>query len=290
MSPRHDDAEHAQAAHPDAAEPTVSVLLTVYHGNTASQLGQALDSLRRQTRPADEIIIVIDGPIGQDLQQVIATFTRQVPVATVLSRGKNEGAGIASNAGLAQVSSMWLARLDADDIAYPARLEKQLRYLAAHPDIDVLGTAMEEFTGDVNNVAGVRRLPETHADLARYIRINSPINNPSVMMRTAAVRAVGGYRNVPKMEDYDLYARLMAAGYRFHNLYEPLTYFRLDPAVFTRRTGTDVLRSEVSMQRTLAQLGLVSWPRAIANLIARTGYRLLPKRPLQRIYSRLFHR
>ena len=110
------------------------------------------------------------------------------------------------------------------------------------------------------------------------------------MARTAALRSVGGYQTVHLMEDYDLWARLLAAGYRFHNLPEPLTYFRTSPAQLRRRTGKEMLKAEWQMQRNLVSYGLVSWPRATLNLLIRNTYRLLPQRLLKRVNWFLFHR
>ena len=84
----------------------------------------------------------------------------------------------------------------------------------------------------MDQVIGTRRLPTSHAEILRYARLNSPINNPSVMMRVDAVREAGGYRDVYHMEDYDLYARMLAGGKRFHNMPEALTYFRISTSVF----------------------------------------------------------
>ncbi len=110
------------------------------------------------------------------------------------------------------------------------------------------------------------------------------------MMRTSSVIRAGGYRPVHHMEDYDLWARLLSQGARFHNLPEPLTYFRTSPEQFQRRTGRGMFAAERQMQRNLVSYGLVSRPRSWANLVIRTAYRLLPTDLLTAVYSRLFHR
>ncbi|MBN9643801.1 glycosyltransferase [Corynebacterium mendelii] len=269
---------------------TCTVMVTVYHKNTARELTECLDSLAAQTRPAEQILIVIDGPVGGDLHRVIDDFRDHHPETTVVALPDNRGSGPASRQGLDHVTGTWLARLDADDIACPERLATQLEFLARHPGISVLGTALAEFEGDTGHVVGIRRLAENHPDIVRYATINSPVNHPSCMMRTSAVKDVGGYRDVPKMEDYDLFVRLIAGGWRLHNLPEPLTYFRMSPEVHSRRTGTDVMASEWAMQKTLVDSGLIGPVRAGVNLVARTGYRLLPKKLLKHAYTALFRR
>ena len=270
--------------------PTLAALITVYHRIVPEELSAALDSLATQTRPAEEIVIVEDGPVGPQLRAVIDGFVEKHEEARTVVLARNQGAGPASAAGMATIDAELVGRLDADDIAAPERFARQLAWFEAHPDTDVLGTAVAEFHVDPSEVVAVRSLPETHEKIAAYAKINSPVNNPSVMVRREAVERAGGYRDVHHMEDYDLYARLLSTGARFHNLPEPLTYFRTSPAQFERRTGRGMFAAERQMQRNLVAYGLVSRPRSWVNLVVRTAYRLLPTGLLTAAYSRLFHR
>lgn len=270
--------------------PTLAALMTVYHRIDPVELSAALDSLAAQTRRAEEIVIVEDGPLGPELRAVIDGFVGKHAEARTVVLARNQGAGPASAAGLATIDAELVARLDADDIAAPERFARQVEWFAEHPDTDVLGTAVSEFHEDPGDVIAVRALPETHEEIARYARINSPVNNPSVMLRRTAVESAGGYRAVHHMEDYDLYARLLSTGAHFHNLPEPLTFFRTSPAQFQRRTGRGMFAAERQMQRNLVSYGLVSRPRSWVNLAVRTAYRLLPTGLLRAVYARLFHR
>lgn len=267
----------------------LTVLMTVYHRVQPEHLDAALTSLWEQTRPARHTILVIDGPIGQALDNVVVTHERTHPELTVVRCAHNRGAGPASQTGLELVETPWLARLDSDDIARADRFEKQWAALTDNPQLDVVGSALAEFEGTPDNVVRVRRLPERHADIVKYARINSPINNPSALLRTAKVREVGGYRDVRLMEDYDLWARLLAAGATFANLPEPLVFFRAD-GMFDRRTAAGIFRGELQMQHTLVELGLISRLRAVVNVVARTAFRLLPTQLMSRAYRRLFVR
>ena len=270
--------------------PNLAALVTVYHRIDPAELTAALESLATQTRPAEEIVIVEDGPVGPELRAVIDGFVEKHAAARTVVLARNQGAGPASAAGMATIDAELVARLDADDIAAPERFQKQLAWFEAHPDTDVLGTALAEFHEDPAEVVAVRALPESHEAIARYAKINSPVNNPSVMLRREAVETAGGYRAVHHMEDYDLYARLLSTGARFHNLPEPLTFFRTSPEQFQRRTGRGMFAAERQMQRNLVTYGLVSKPRALLNLVVRTAYRLLPTGLLTAAYARLFHR
>lgn len=274
---------------------TVSALMSIYRGTPAEELRAALDSLLAQTRPADEIVLVYDGPVSGEVSEAVRGYVDKPGArARVVELPDNRGLGPALQAGLETITSDYVLRLDTDDIAYPERLERQLEFMEAHPEVAALGTAVTEFQdeselGDPASLR-VRALPTTHEEIARYALINSPLNHPSVMLRTADVAAAGGYRGVHFMEDYDLWARLITSGRRLHNLPEPLTYFRVSPAQFARRTGREMFAAEREMQANLVSYGLVSPWRARANLVARTAYRLLPTSLLTRVYAKLFHR
>lgn len=272
----------------------VTVLMSVYAGTDSGDFQLTLDSLRSQTRPADSLLVVEDGPISATLTEVLDSH----PDIRRLRLSRNQGLGPALQAGLEAVDTEFTARLDTDDLAYPHRLETQLAVFAEDPELSVLGSTMREFDDEqfrsgakLADAAGeIRSLPTTHEEILRYARWNTPVNHPSVMFRTADAIAVGGYRRVHHMEDYDLWARLLASGHRFRNLAEPLTLFRTSNAQFERRTGHGMFTAERQMQQNLVSYGLVSRPRSLFNLLVRSLYRALPQQLLERVYSILFHR
>ncbi|WP_288750908.1 glycosyltransferase [uncultured Corynebacterium sp.] len=262
--------------------PTLSALMSVYHATDAAELELTLNSLDAQTRPADEVVVVFDGEVSGAVRGVVAKHG-----ARVVELPENVGLGRALNAGLATINATYTARIDSDDAAKPERFAKQLAYLEAHPDVAALGSAMEEFEHTPGDRGTIRALPR---DPNAYVKINSPLNHPAVTFRTDAVKAVGGYQHVPFMEDYDLWARLIAAGHTLANLDEPLTYFRVTDDQLRRRASADTRRAERTMQANLVEYGLISRPRALANLAVRNLYRALPIGLTKRVYSVLFHR
>lgn len=275
-----------------AVRDDLAVLMAVYHRAEPSDLDEALSSLWAQTVRAGHVVLVGDGPLTPELDEVIARHRAAHPELDFRPQPVNRGAGPAADTGLGYITETWTARLDADDIAEPNRFEKQLEAIAGSSAseggaLDVVGTAVAEF--DADGDTAVRSLPADHDAIARYARINSPVNHPSVMYRTERVKRVGGYRNVPYMEDYDLWARMLADGARFANLPEPLTRFRTT-GMLDRRRSPGIVAAEKKMQGTLVELGLVSRPRAVANFIARSAFRLLPTALLARAYRVLFHR
>lgn len=266
-------------------DPELTVLVTVYHRIPPAHLRAALDSIRAQTVQPAETIVVEDGPLPEELQAVLDSD----PGLRRVTLPQNCGAAAASQRGLEEVRTRWLARQDADDLSVPHRFEHQLDRARAL-DVDVLGSSVLEFDADPEHPDALRALPTEHEAIHRYARINNPINNPSMLARTDAIRAVGGYRKVPYQEDYDLMIRLLGAGYRFVNVPEALVKFRVTDEQFTRRKSRELTASERTIQRTLVEAGMISRPRAAANYLIRNAYRRLPSAAMHAAYRRLFHR
>ena len=266
----------------------LSVVLPVYAGADAEHLRLALASVADQTAPPTEILVVEDGPLRATQMAVLDGLEPgTVPVRRV-RLDTNAGVAAAVQAGVEAASSPWIARMDADDIALPHRFEAQLAVISAGA-YDVVGTAMKEFEGDPDNVVGIRRLPEEHADIATFLKRANPVNHPTVVFRRDLVLEVGGYRPLAHLEDYDLWARMLVGGARFHNLPEPLLLFRSGDSMLARRRQRGVFRAEMTLQRNLHDYGLISRPRMAVNLAGRTAFRVLPRPLMRRAYRLLFH-
>lgn len=265
----------------------ITVVLPVYHRVLPEHFEQAFDSVIGQTSPVAEIIVVADGPLPERLDACVVAAVEKADGASLLRLEVNSGVAIATNLALEAATQPWFARQDADDISLPERFEVTWRHLE-HDHVDGLSGSLLEFETDPTNVVGVRSLPGPSDAVARYARMNSPLNSPSSVFRVSAAREVGGIRPVHLMEDYDLFARLIAAGFRLENVPEPLVLFRADPEVFRRRRGWRLIKAEWVMQANLRRYGLVSTPRAIVNLILRVGVRLLPGPVFELLHKRVF--
>ncbi|TFB59208.1 glycosyltransferase [Cryobacterium sp. Hz7] len=265
----------------------ITVVIPVYSGVEPGHLRRALGSMQEQTLPADEILIVEDGPLGAGLDAVVAELGGVDSRVRRISLAQNRGVAYAMQAGIEAAKNRWVARMDADDVSLPNRLEMQAQ-AASGGHYAAIGAAMLEFEGDEENIVGLRVMPLTEERIRRYVLTNSPINNPTLFLDRDAALAVGGVRHVPNMEDYDLFARLAAGGYPMLNLAEPLLLFRADPAMFKRRSARGMFAAEVQMQRNLRSYGLIRTPRMYANLLVRSAFRALPQRALRFAYALLF--
>ena len=204
--------------------PALSVVTTVY--NTERYVAAAVDSVLRQTFRDFEYILVDDGSTDGSLS-ILRDFERRDPRVRVISR-PNTGIVKAANEGIALARGKYLARMDSDDLAMPERFEKQIAYLDAHPDCVLLGSRVMVMDPYGSPVA-VSGQPLAHDEIdaeLRTVRGGWALVQPSVMMRTDALRAVGAYRGTHNVsEDHDLFARLAEVG-RVANLEEPLLWYR----------------------------------------------------------------
>lgn len=264
------------------------MVLPVHAAVPPRAFAQALSSVEEQTRRPDEIIIVADGPLtdGHDIE--IDRFTTLRPEVTTIRLLVNQGAGIATQTGLRAASHTWVAKVDADDVLMPHRLSTQLETLHI-TGADVCSAAMIEFVGSPEMVVGTRGTPVEHDDFARVMRFRNPVNHPTVVFRRTLAIAAGGYHDLPYLEDYDLWARMLRDGARFVGVPEPLVAYRTD-GMLTRRRQWSALRSEFALQQRLHRYGLISRRRIPLNLATRTAYLMLPLPLLRLAYALLFRR
>ena len=273
----------------DGVSTPFSLLLPVYRGDVPAHLEAAFRStVQEQLRRPDEVVVVQDGHVGPELASALERLesTSPVPVRR-LRLSHNVGLAQALQCGLAACSFDVVARMDADDISLPHRFLVQLPVI--EEGADLVGAAILEFEGDGRGVAGVLRVPPTEPDeIARTARWRNPFNHPTVVYRRTAVLSAGGYRELPLMEDYWVFTRMIANGATVVNLPEPLVRYRVDAGAYERKGGLRQLRSELRLQRRLRSEGFTTLGQAARNVTVRGGYRLVPAAVRRRAYQHSF--
>jgi GT2 family glycosyltransferase len=210
--------------------PAVSVLLPCR--DTGAFLAPAVESVRAQTFEDFEVVAVDDGSTDDTLAR-LRDWARTDSRVRVLRTG---GAGLvaALTAALEAAEAPLVARMDADDVAEPLRLERQVELLAADPGLVACGTLVRYFPRDRLR-DGARRYEDwinslvTPEQIARDIFVECPLPHPTLVARRAALLEVGGYRDLGWPEDYDLVLRLWAAGRRMAKVPEVLYHWRERP-------------------------------------------------------------
>jgi glycosyltransferase involved in cell wall biosynthesis len=267
-----------------------SLLLPVYARDDPAQLERAFRSaVDEQTLRPTEALIVRDGPVPDSLAAVVEQLIATSPVpARLLALPQNVGLADALTAGLAECRHDVVARMDADDVALPERFAKQLALLDA--GYDLVGSGLYEFEDDEAVTIGVRTPPTGVEHIKRYARFHDPFNHPTVVYRRAAVQAAGGYVAVGLMEDYWLFARMLASGARAENLAEPLVKYRVGAGAYRRRGGLAQLKAELRLQRLMRGAGITTPAEMLRNVAIRGGYRLVPEQLRKLAYRALLQR
>jgi len=154
------------------------------------------------------------------------------------------------NLALAEARAPIVAMLDADDIAEPARLERQLEFLHAHPDVGVIGSQLAVIDHDGRRV-GTRAYPTEHAAIVAAMQRYNAIAQPSVMARKHVLTDAGGYqyRTYPVNEDYELWSRLAARGVRFANHPDALVQYRVHPSGTKSAMLRRMLRATIDVKQ-----------------------------------------
>jgi len=187
----------------------------------------AVASILRQTM-ADFELIIVEDPSPISGRALLGTIDD--PRVRYVENPRRTGLVEQKNEGLAVARGAWVAMMDADDVAEPDRLVKQLAFVRAHPEVDVLGSQITLI--DARGAPlGYRGFPTGHDDIVRAMRRIVPVSHPSVMLRRALVQRFGGYqyRTYDGGEDYELWSRLARRGARFANHPEALIRYRLHP-------------------------------------------------------------
>jgi glycosyltransferase involved in cell wall biosynthesis len=203
--------------------PLISVLMPAY--NARRYLREAVDSILAQTLDDFEFIIIDDGSSDGTpaLLKGLAARDRRIR----LQSGPNEGVSASLNKGLALARGEFIARMDADDVSLPTRFEKQLRFLQQRSNYVLVGSRCMLIDPDGFPICEKTDIAFDHEEIdALLLRMSWPIVHPAVMMRTDALRKVGGYDTRYRTnQDHDLFLRLAEVG-RLANLPEVLLNYR----------------------------------------------------------------
>lgn len=268
-----------------------SVLMPVYFKDDARHFAEALESIAKQTLLPNEIVIIKDGELSPDLEKVLLAFSKHSPSPLVIGAlPHNQGISAALNLGFNICKYAYIARMDADDISKADRFEKQITFLHNHPEIDIVGSWIDEFTESENNITSQRRVPASHQEIAKAIKIRCPFNHPSLIYKKEAILKAGGYIHFHNLEDWHLWARMFLKGARMANLQESLLLFRTSPQMFKRRGGMKYAASDIKLQWFFYKIGLTNAFEMCRNLFFRIPVRLAPPTLRTFFYKQILRR
>ena len=254
--------------------------MSVYNGTPAEQLDASLDSIFRQTRRADQIVLVVDGPVNNETERVIKRYADRLESEFEVLRNKHvQGLGEALQLGLGSCKEKYVARMDADDICVDTRFAQQLEYIQQNPELDVVATWHEEFTDHPGDRGRIKSAPTQHDQIQSVLKRRCVISHPTIFFKRYCVNDIGGYRaKYAYLEDYDLYMRLFASGYRFACLPEPLVHVRSGLDQVGRRGGFSYVVNDVSFRWECYRRGNYGLPTFVFVSAMMLAFRLMPTR------------
>lgn len=243
-----------------------SVLMSVYYKDNPQWLKQAIDSVLNNTIKPNQIVLVVDGQISNELEQVLTEYKESLDI---LRLERNSGLGIALQQGLLKCKYPLIARMDSDDISLPNRFELQLKEFENNPNLTIVGGYIQEFDSQTNENTSIRKVPLEDNKIKQYIKTRSPFNHVTVMFKKEDVLKVGNYQTFYQMEDYYLWARLVQAKFQTKNIPQLLVNVRVDTKMFARRGGYKYFKSNKEISKQMLKMKIINYPCYLFNITVR---------------------
>lgn len=251
-----------------------SVLMSVYKNDNVTFLERAVESILNQSLLPSEIVLVVDGPVGIDLEMKIREY-ETIPIFNIVWLSENVGLGIALKKGLEKCSYSIVARMDSDDISLSTRFEKQYEFLSCNPFVDIIGSDISEFIGKEDNIVSYRKVSVDNLSIKKDMKYRCALNHVSVMFRKETVLRAGGYQHLFWNEDYYLWIRMLLFGAHFANIPEPLVNVRISSKMFARRGGYSYFKSEHFLQKYMLDNHLINHSEYLLNTLKRFVVQIL---------------
>lgn len=246
----------AQSESMKSEQGKISILMGIY--NCAPTLEEAIDSILNQTYTNWELILC-DDCSTDDTFKIAESYKKQYPDKIILLKNeKNSKLAFTLNHCLEAATGEFVARMDGDDISVPERFEKQVAFLRSHPDIVLVGTAMQRFSDDGS--LGAIAYCEEYPDKDTPYKKGLVFNHATIMAYRSVYNELGGYTVCPRTvrgQDMDLWFRFLAEGYQGANMSDPLYLVRENKDAIRRRSPKD---RWITFQTELYGYSLLHYP------------------------------
>lgn len=269
-----------------------SVLMSLYYKESPLFLNDCFESIWiKQTVKPDEIVLVLDGPVGTELQKCVDSWKDQIgDNLKIVPLSKNIGLGMALNEGLKHCSNEWVFRMDTDDICVEKRFEYQLQFIKDNPNVVLFGGQILEFDQNVDHADKLKSAPEKYTDILSFSKKRNPFNHMTVAYKKSIILSLHGYQHHLFMEDYNLWLRVISKGHEVANLSQVLVYARVGNGMHARRRGSEYIKSEKQLLNLKMALKTQSLISAYITFILRSLFRFLPSNLLGFIYNNLLRK
>lgn len=208
------------------SNPLVSVVMAVYN-EEENQLISAIESILTQSFKDYEFIIILDNSNNIKLKKIIEKYKKIDDRIRFIINKENFGLAKSLNIGIKNSKGKYIARMDSDDISFKERLSKQVKFMEDNPDIALCGTKIIYIDEFDNIISEPQKVPIEFKKIRKYLKYNNCIAHPSFMFRREIINSLGGYKQVPYAEDYELVQRLVIGGHKVANVNSVLLKYRI---------------------------------------------------------------
>ncbi|WP_179395785.1 glycosyltransferase [Lacticaseibacillus absianus] len=252
-------------------------------------LAECLTSILKQSLQPDEVVIVLDGPITDQLEATLDKFRQKTTLLRIERQPINRGLGHSLAVGVNACRNELIARMDTDDVMRSDRLELQLAEFERDPNLQICSSNILEFDGQPDNVIGHRRVPESDVEIRRFSKKRNPFNHMTVMFKKSAVLKAGNYQPLTGFEDYYLWARMLKQGDRARNIQQDLVFARTGKEMFSRRGGVSYLIPGIKGRYKVYRAGLGGLVDFIIVSAVHIVFSLIPNSWRQKLYVSRLH-
>ncbi len=207
-------------------KPEISIVMSTYNEST-QDLTKAIDSMLNQTFKNFEFIIILDNPSNENHKKILKEYSDKDNRIKIIINKENMGLAQSLNIGIDNSISNYIARMDADDISDPKRLEIQYFFLNQNPEIDIVSTNKIDIDENDNIINIPSSLPTEDSKIKRMLKVASVITHSGAMMKKNSIIKIGKYRLFPASQDYDLWLRASYYNLNFSIIDEPLIKYRI---------------------------------------------------------------
>lgn len=261
-----------------------SMLISVYAKEEPTVFNESLKSIALQTILPEEVVLVKDGLLGPELEAVIQRFVPDLNLV-IVPLPTNVGLARALNEGLRQARQPWIMRFDSDDICLANRVQTQTA-MAREGTLSLFGAQILEFENSPSDAECSRSVPLTHDAIQQMGQSRNPFNHMTVCYRRDLALSLGGYPEIPFMEDYALWMNMLSHGVETANSSEVLVLARTGNGMLSRRGGLRYAKSEWLLQNYMVDLGLKNRCRALLDGCVRSAVFLSPESVRAKIYHK----
>ena len=206
--------------------PLVSIIMSCFN-ETDKELKSSIESILYQSFRNFEFIIVNDNPQNDRLKNTLKSYKLDDIRVKIINNETNIGLAKSLNKALALSIGKYIARMDADDISYPNRLEKQIKYLESNPNCDLVATNRDDIDEDSNIIKKSAAIVVNDEVIPKILKYGSIITHPSVMIKAESIKELNGYRAFKSSQDYDLWLRMVNLNFHFHIMPDVLIKYRI---------------------------------------------------------------